>query len=181
MTGEVTSPSVRPTSHFAFLALFTVLLLLRGLLDVAIKQRFARWIAHRFNRPAFHENVVGAVISQILDHLSQMQKDKDPDLGALDMVREVRLAKIVGRPPFEVRLLFIIPESGLPDNGIALARLVARIGGWFNPLAARLVAWEARHLYEITVGDYLDTERFYLDHYTYRGQTVQGLLPPPNI
>jgi len=152
-----------------------------GVCNETTKQRFARWIAHHFTRPAFHESIVGAVISPILDHLSQMQKDNDPDLGALDMVREVRLAKIVGRPPFEVRLLFIIPESGLPDNGIALARLVARIGGWFNPLAARLVAWEARHLYEITVGDYLDTERFYLDHYTYRGKTFQGLLPPLSI
>lgn len=152
-----------------------------GILDVAIKQRFARWIAHRFNRPAFHENVVGAVIKPILDHLSQMQKEKDPELAALDMVREVRLAKIVGSPPYEVRLLFIISESGLPDNGIALARLVAHIREWLNPLAARLVAWDARHFYEISVGDYLDTEQIYLDHYTYRGQTIQGLLPPPNI
>ncbi len=151
-----------------------------GVFDEVIKQRFARWIAHRFNRPAFHENVVGAVVKPILDHLSQMQKENDPDLAGLDMVKEVRLAKIVGSPPFEVRLLFIIPESGLPDNGIAIAHLVARMREWLNPLAARLVAWDARHLYEISVGDYLDTERIYLDHYTYRGQTVQGLLPPPD-
>src|SRR5260221_9151184 len=30
-----------------------------GVLDVTVKERFARWIAHRFTRPAFHENVVG--------------------------------------------------------------------------------------------------------------------------
>ncbi len=152
-----------------------------GVLDVTVKERFARWIAHRFTRPAFHESVVGAVIKPILDHLAQMQQDKDSDLDALDQVREVRLAKITGSPPYEVRLLFIVPESGLPDNGIALARLINRIREWFNPLAARLVAWDARHLYEITAGDYLDTERFYLDHYTYRGQTIRGLLPPPDI
>ena len=151
-----------------------------GVLDVAVKERFARWIAHCFTRPAVHENVVGGVIKPILDHFSQMQKDKNPDLDALDMVREVRLAKISGSPPYEVRLLFIIPEDGLPDGGVALARLVTRMRDWFNPLAAHLAAWEARHLYEVTVGDYLDTERIYLDHYTYHGQTIHGLLPPPD-
>jgi hypothetical protein len=152
-----------------------------GTFDATVKERFARWIAHRFTRTVFHESVVGAVIKPILDHLAQMQQDMDPDLEALDQVREVRLGKITGNPPYEVRLLFIVPESGLQDGGTALARLINRMREWFNPLAARLIAWDARHLYEITVGDYLDTERFYLDHYSYRGQTIRGLLPPSVI
>lgn len=97
------------------------------------------------------------------------------------MVKEVRLAKISGNLPYNVRLLFIIPESGLPDGGIALARLVSRMRGWFNPLAARLVAWDTRHIYGISVGDYQDTQQIYLDHYTYRGRTIQGLLPLSRI
>jgi len=152
-----------------------------GARDSATQERFARWIAHRFDRPAFHDDVVGAVIKPILDNLSQMQKDNDPELDALDIVKEVRLAKIVGKPPFDVRLLFIIPEDGLPESGVALARLVFRIRTWFNPLAARLIAWDARHLYEITVGDYLDTQQIYLEQYTYQGQIIQGLLPTINI
>src|SRR6266550_7526135 len=149
----------------------------QGAADDATQERFARWIAHRFDRPAFHDDIVGAVIKPILDNLSQMQKNNDPDLNALNNVKEVRIAKIIGKPPFDVRLLFIIPEDGLPDNGVALARLVFRIRTWFNPLAARLVAWDARHLYEITVGDYLDTQQIYLEQYTYQGQIIQGLLP----
>jgi hypothetical protein len=152
-----------------------------GARDGATQERFARWVAHRFDRPAFDDNVVGAVIKPLLDNLSQMQKGNDPDLDALDNVREVRLAKIVGSPPFDVRLLFIIPEDGLPDGGVALARLVVRIRTWFNPLAARLVAWDARHLYEVTVGDYLDTQQIYLEQYTYRGQVIRGLLPAATI
>jgi hypothetical protein len=152
-----------------------------GAVDASTKHRFARWVAHRFDRSAFAEKVVGAVVKPILDNFSQMLKDNDPDLDALDMVKEVRLGKITGGPPYEVRLLFIIPESGLPDKGIALARLVSRIRSWFNPLAARLVAWESRHIYNITVGDYHDTQQIYLDHFTYRGRTIQGLLPPPLI
>jgi len=152
-----------------------------GTCDSATQERFARWIAHRFDRSAFDDDVVGAVIKPLLDNLSQMQKDGDPDLDALDNVKEVRLAKITGKPPFDVRLLFIIPEEGLPDKGVALARLVFRIRTWFNPLAARLVAWDARHLYEITVGDYLDTQQIYLEQYTYQGQIIRGLLPAANI
>src|SRR6266516_3647635 len=152
-----------------------------GACDSATQERFARWIAHRFDRPAFHDDVVGAIIKPILDNLSQMQKDNDPDLGALDNVKEVRLAKIVGKPPFDVRLLFIIPEEGLSDSSVALAHLVFRMRTWFNPLAARLIAWDARHLYEITVGDYLDTQQIYLEQYTYQGQIIQGLLPTANV
>lgn len=152
-----------------------------GACDSTTQERFARWIAHRFDRTAFDDDVVGAVIKPLLDNLSQMQKDSDPDLDALNYVKEVRLAKIVGKPPFDVRLLFIIPEDGLPDNGVALAHLVFRIRAWFNPLAARLAAWDARHLYEITVGDYLDTQQIYLEQYTYQGQIIRGLLPTTNI
>jgi hypothetical protein len=152
-----------------------------GACDSATQEKFARWIAHRFDRPAFENDVVGAVIKPLLDNLSKMQRDSDPDLDALDNVKEVRLAKIVGKPPFDVRLLFIIPEDGLPDNGVALARLIFRIRTWFNPLAARLVAWDARHLYEITVGDYLDTQQIYLEQYAYQGQIIRGLLPTANI
>lgn len=152
-----------------------------GACDSAAQERFARWIAHHFDRPAFHDDVVGAVIKPILENLSQMQKNGDPDLEALDTVKEVRLAKIVGKPPFEIRLLFIIPQEGLSDNGVALAHLVSRMRTWFNPLAARLVAWDARHIYEISVGDYLDTQQIYLEQYTYQGQVIQGLLPTANI
>ncbi len=152
-----------------------------GILDETIKQRFAYWVAHRFNRYAFSDNVVGAVIKPILDNLSKMQEDNDPVLEALDMVREVRLAKIIENPPYEVRLLFVIPENGLPDGGVGLARIISRMRDWFNPLAARLVAWDARHIYEITVGDYNDTQQIYLDHYSYSGRTIKGLLPPPRI
>ncbi len=152
-----------------------------GVPDSATQERFARWVAHKFDRPAFEDDIVGAIIKPILDNFSQMQKASDLDLRAMDNVKELRLAKVIGNPPFDVRLLFIIPEQGLPDKGVALARLVSRMREWFNPLAARLVAWDAHHLYEITVGDYLDTQQIYLEHYTYRGQVIRGLLPPSRI
>lgn len=152
-----------------------------GAKDEMTKARFARWVAHRFDRYAFPDKIVGAVIKPILDNLSKLQASNSPYLTALDVVREVRLAKIIGAPPFKVNLLFIIPESGLGDKGVALASLVAQMKEWFNPLAAQLVSWDARHLYEVTVGDYLDTQQIYLEHYTYQGKVIHGLLPPPRL
>jgi hypothetical protein len=148
-----------------------------GAPNCVIERRFARWLGQRFSRFAFPDPIVGAIIKPLLDNLRQMQGVGDPDLTALDPVEQIRLAPTGGEPPYEVSLLFIIPQSGLPDGGIALARLVARVSSWFEPNEARLAQWDAAHLYEISVGDYLDYEQILLDEYTYQGQTIRGLEP----
>ena len=107
-----------------------------------------------------------------------MQEEKDPDLEVLDMVKEVRIAPLASDFPYKVNMLFIISEEGLPDNGVALARFVGRLREWFDPEFASLVAWDASHLYEISAGDYIDTQQIFLDHYTYDGNTIRGLKPP---
>lgn len=150
-----------------------------GVIDSATQEHFARWIGHRFSRPAFPDEVVKAVIAPILSNLHEMQKTSDPDLTALDMVKEVRLLRLAGEPPYNIRLLFIIPETGLSDNGKGLARLIARMRDWFDPKAACLDGWDYRNLYQVTAGDYLDTQKIYLDEHTYRGKIIQGLTPPP--
>lgn len=142
------------------------------------KRLFAKWIAHCFNRPAFSDEVVRAVIKPILDNLRVMQECDDPQLEVLEMVKELRVAPLIGDLPYEVRLLFIISENGLPDDGLALGRFVGHINDWFDPAEARLVAWDASHLYEISAGDYIDTQQIYLDHYTHNGETIRGLVPP---
>lgn len=110
-----------------------------------------------------------------------MQEASDPELGALEDVREVRIAELSEGPPYDFGLLLIVGEDDLPDGGAGLARLVGRMRDWFVPDMARLVDWAAVDVYQITVGDYLDSERIYLDHYTYRGQTFRGLAPPPML
>jgi hypothetical protein len=150
-----------------------------GISDAATQARFARWLARRFNRPAIPEGVVGAIVKPILENLRQMQEASDPALEALDAVQEVRMARPTGEPPYNIYLVFIISGTELPDQGMALAHLVRRMRSWFDPGKARLVAWGARNLYQISAGDYLDTDQIYLDHYTYQGQTILGLTPPP--
>jgi hypothetical protein len=149
-----------------------------GVPDEHTGRMFAKWVAHCFNRPAFPDEVVHAVIKPILDNVRTMQENGDPELEVLTLVKEVRVVRLIGDPPYEVRLIFIISEDGLPDHGLALARFVNRMREWFDPLEAKLVAWDASHLYEISAGDYMDTQQIYLDHYTYRGETIRGLVPP---
>jgi len=152
-----------------------------GAVDVTTQRRFARWLAHRFSRPAIPDEIVAAVVAPILTNLHQMQEADDPDLAALDAVSGIRMNRPIGNLPYNIYLLFIISEAGLPDGGMALARLIRRMRGWFDPSTARLVAWDARTLYQVSAGDYLDMDQIYLDHYTYRGQTIIGLTPPPLI
>lgn len=149
-----------------------------GVLNDNVKRQFARWVAHCFNRPAFSDEVVDAVVAPILENMRIMQENSDSDLDALTMVKEVRIAPLPGEPPYEVNLLFILSENGLPDEGKALTRLVGCMRGWFDPAKATLKTWDAFNLYEISAGDYIDTQRIYLDHYTYQGSTIRGLIPP---
>ena len=107
-----------------------------------------------------------------------MQECDDSQLEVLEMVEQVRVAPLIGDPPYEVRLLFMISMDGLPDYGLALARFVGRMHEWFDPAEAELIAWDTTHLYEISAGDYIDTQEIYLDHYTYDGETIRGLVPP---
>jgi hypothetical protein len=149
-----------------------------GVPNEETKRLFARWVAHCFNRPAFPDEVVKAVIKPILDNLRFMQENEDSQLEVLEMVKELRVAPLIGDPPYKVRLLFMVSEGGLPDDGLALAHFVGHMYEWFDPAEARLVAWDTSHLYEVSAGDYMDTQQIYLDHYTYNGETIRGLVPP---
>lgn len=148
-----------------------------GAPDIERRLRFARWLGHRFDRPVLDDDVVEAVTQPILENLARMDREGDPDFSALDDVRQVRLARISGGKPYDVHLLFII-DTQPSDGGLALARLVKQLGGWLTPGQARLASWDAMTVYDISAGDLLETDQIYLDHYTYRGMTVQGATPP---
>lgn len=152
-----------------------------GVPDPATQRHFALWLGHRFNRPALPDRVVEAVVVPILEKLRTMQEEGDEDWHILDEVLEVRVARIPGDLPYDVRLLFIVPETGLADGGVGLARLTGRMRGWFDPQAARLVNAQPLTYRSISVADYHATDRIYLDYYTYRGRTIQGLGPIPPI
>lgn len=152
-----------------------------GAPDPETQRRFALWLSHRFNRSALPDRVVEAVVAPILENLRTMQDEGDEDWHILDEIHEVRIARVVGTLPFDVRLLFIIPGTGLSDGGAGLTRLTGRMRGWFNPEAAVLVNAQPISYRNISVADYLSTERIYLDYYTYRGRTIQGLAPIPPI
>jgi len=149
-----------------------------GAPDGRMRRRYARWLARRYNRPALPDAIVQAVSAPMLNNLRQLQQAGDPVIGVLDLLEEVRLARIVGLPPYMVRLLFILPDTALDDTVVAaLARLVARMGEWFDPARARLDGWDAARLEDISAGALFDTDEMALDEYTYEGLTVRGVEP----
>jgi len=148
-----------------------------GAPNASVERRFARWVAARFSRYAFPDPIVAAVTRPILDGLHKLQQAGGPDLTALDPLEEIHVAPTAGDPPYDVSLLFIVPETGLPDGGAGLARIVGHIDGWLTPGLARLASWDAVHYGELSVRDYFDHEKLQLDEYTYQGVTVRGLEP----
>lgn len=152
-----------------------------GVPDELTREQFAHWIADRFSRLPHSDEIVGAVVKPVLDKLRQLQNNADPDLAVLDYIHEIRFAKLQGLPPYEVKLLFMVHEGGLPDGGLGLARLVGHIEGCFTSNKARLVAWDAINTFDILLGDYLATDKLDVDEYTYHGHTTRGLVPLPRI
>ena len=149
-----------------------------GAIDDLTRARFANWLGRRFNRPALPDDVVRAVVAPVVENLRQMQSAEDPLLGALESVFEIRLLRITGAPPFSVRLVVIVEASLDTLKRAEIASLLGRIHGWLDPSVARLVAAEVRTHFEISVGDYIQTDQIFLDEFTYRGTTIAGLRPP---
>jgi len=142
------------------------------------RQRFARWIGRRFNRPALPDLVVELIAGPIVDKMFELRVEKDPNGEVLDAVSEVRIADLQGEPPYEVRLLFVMDDMETSaGTRLALARLVVDMQGWLSG-NGRIVAWDAASLYEISAGDYFNTVPLYAEHLTYQGAVKEGAAPP---
>lgn len=131
----------------------------------------------RFNRPALPDKVVEFVASPIVSKIRELREASDPSVGVLANVADVRIAQLQGYPPYEVKVLFITNQEET-SNGVrlALARLIVDMRGWLTD-NARIVAWDAASLYEISAADYLNTVPLYAEHLTYRGAMVAGAEP----
>lgn len=153
----------------------------QGALDEATRRRFSHWIADRFERVPQPEQVVRAVIRHILDNLRQAENDNAPDVEVLQHIREVRFAKLEGDPPYNVQLVFMATQPGLSSGEYsALSRLVVKMREWLAAGGeAKLDAWDVATPADISLEDYLNTDKLDLDEYTYRGRTVRGLTPLP--
>jgi hypothetical protein len=89
--------------------------------------------------------------------------------------------RLDGDPSFTARLLLLV-DANLPEDRRAdLAAIIGRIRGWLDPKTAKLAAAEVRTLFKVSVGDYIQTDQIYLDEFTYRGASVEGLKPPPAV
>lgn len=151
---------------------------LPGAPDEEMRARFARWIGRRFNRPALPDSVVQFVGSPIVSRIRDLRAADDPSVEVLADVMDIRMAQLQGDPPYDVQLLFVTRGDHTTERvRLALARLVVDMRDWLTD-NARIMAWDAASMYEVTAGDYLNTVPLYAEHLTYRGATVDGAEPP---
>jgi len=144
------------------------------------RQRFARWLARRSDRPAVKENVVEYFVAPVLDCLNKLRTTHPAAIECLADVLEIRFRSI-GDSPIETAIVFFV-EKGYPlDGGIALAELVGLIIQELDDEASKLVGWDAISYDEISVAEYVAMNQLYLDSYTFQGQTRVGLGPSPRL
>jgi len=141
------------------------------------RRRFARWLARRADRPATPDHIVEGLVAPILDLLNRLKSGEPSALDCLERVMEIRF-RIVEDPAIGADLLFFLEREDIPLSELGLTELVGRIRTELESSSIPLVSWDAVSLADISVSDYLATEQLYLDHYTLRGSTFEGLGPP---
>lgn len=136
------------------------------------KAWFATWLGRRYSRPAIPDDVVAAVVRPIQALVREMRDSRDPDLGALTWVNEIRFRRL-HRPPFDVDLLLIADHPVPGEERIALARIVERISKRLQGgSGARLNSWDLASLEEVAYADVLETDEIALDDVTYAGEPL---------
>lgn len=143
-----------------------------------VRIQFGRWFGRRFSRPALPDDVQKYVVAPI-GRAVRRARGKDNSLGrALRHVLDVRFLRLAGRPPYEVKLLFIVDRQHQADVAVPLGEFVARLRERMSPSGtASLSGADIVDLYEISAGQLSDTDRVYLEDVSYRGGQITGEIP----
>lgn len=131
------------------------------------RDRFARWLGSRFDRPALPDVVVDHIAKPIIKGIEKLRKDGDLLVKALDQIEELRLAIPTGDPPWSLCFLARIdsPESLKEVDKNELQ-------GWFEEtLTAALgdlgLRVDFKSADEISLTEYIATVRLALDHFSF--------------
>lgn len=146
-------------------------------------ERFVRWLARRYDRPAIPDAMVKVFqdpVQQALEALDQTS----PAVGAAfsRAIHEVRVnLPEHEQPPFELQLVFLIKHEALTEEeDNSLSTVFEVIQAALNPALVtldpdlRIVTTE-----EISMAEYFATRPLFLEYLTYRGEEVEGSKPLP--
>lgn len=144
-------------------------------------RRLGAWLGGRYSRTALEQSVVDVVQKPIVEALGELKPD-DPAYGAKAVIREVRMFPLVGAGPYSVDLVLLVQDGVMHDDE-RIAAFVGTLEEAINaaPGETRLQSCSPFTAAEMLVSEYENTIKIPLDHYTLRGEVIDGAQPVRGI
>jgi hypothetical protein len=146
-------------------------------------ERFARWLARRYIRPAYPNEFV-EIFQSPFDEVFE----NAPDNVVTDftrVVREIRISKSsIQGPPYSIDfVLLTLREDVTEQEADAIGFVQESLSNTFDPLPQiDSVAFNTRTLEEMSAAEYFATDPVYQENLTYEGESpTEGAKPPPQV
>lgn len=145
--------------------------------------RFVRWLARRYDRPALPDVLVDVFQRRVEAALRQFDDDQPAVSAAFSAaVHEMRVNLPAHEtPPFDLQFILLVRRDGLTElEADAIQAAIDAIrqgldpGGVHLDPEVRIVTDE-----EISLAEYLATRPLFLEYLTYRGDEIEGSEPTP--
>ncbi len=141
--------------------------------------RFKRWLARRYDRPALPDPLVECFQRPLEITLGRFAEE-NPELARSlsEAVHEFRVSMPSGEdPPFDLRLLILIRREMSRDQADALEAAIEGVRRCLDPATVNLVGVIPATDEEVSIADYYATRPLFLECLTYRGEEVEGAEP----
>jgi len=143
------------------------------------ERRFSHWLGRRYSRAAHPDSFVASVSVPIRDILRDLERSGDKDFDVLSDVSEIRIGTPAQRPPFEVRLFFILDPHMLSKQGlkIRLSALASKIRSAILDKDVAWAGWGAYSLENLPARIYQDTDQMLFDEFSFSTGELVGEMP----
>jgi len=144
-------------------------------------ERFSRWLARRYIRPAYPDEFV-EVFQNPFDGVFQSAPENV--VGDFSrVVREVRISKSsVQGPPYSIDFVFLtLREDVTEQEANAISSIQESLSNALGPLPQiDRIEFSMRTLEEMSVAEYFATDSVYQENLTYEGEgPTEDAKPPP--
>lgn len=145
-------------------------------------ERFVRWLARRYDRPAIPDPLVDAVERPLVEAVAQIDAAAPAVAHAFSRaVHDVRMSlPPTETPPFEVALVFLTRSDALTEEEAdAISWVFEAMKQGLDPALVSLSP-DLRILSpdEMSLTEYWATRPLFLEYLTYQGEEVEGAEPP---
>lgn len=144
-------------------------------------RRLGAWLGGRYSRAALEQSVVETVQKPIVDALDAL-RPSDPAYDGKAIVREVRMFPLDGPGPYSVDLVLLL-EDGVTHDDERIAAFMGTLEEAINQAPGETLLQNCSPFTaaEMLVSEYENTVKIPLDHYTLRGEVIDGAEPVRGI